>query len=105
MTVRAFVLTWDELTGWWERCDPAEVAAALTDEQRERFQNTVTGTIRFAEAVARVRQLRAPHRLTSAKRGRSAAFRCGDEDERGRTTPVRPLSHDHLADGISMSSR
>ncbi|MCH6470781.1 ParB N-terminal domain-containing protein [Sinomonas terrae] len=55
MTVRAFVLTWDELTGWWERCDPTEVAAALTDDQWERFQNTLTGTIRFAEAISAAR--------------------------------------------------
>ena len=55
MTVRAFVLTWDELAGWWERCDPTEVAAALTDDQWERFQDTVAGTIRFAEAVAAAR--------------------------------------------------
>lgn len=55
MTVRAFVLTWDELAGWWERCDPNEVAPALTDDQWERFQDTVTGTIRFAEAVASAR--------------------------------------------------
>ncbi|WP_422933317.1 ParB N-terminal domain-containing protein [Sinomonas sp. P47F7] len=55
MTVRAFVLIWEELAGWWERCDPAEVAAALTDEQWERFQNTVAGTIKFAESAAAAR--------------------------------------------------
>lgn len=55
MTVRAFVLTWDELAGWWNRCDPTEVAAALTCEQWERFQQTVAGTITFAEAVAAAR--------------------------------------------------
>lgn len=56
MSVRAFVLTWDDLHGWWERCDPAEIGAALTDEQWERFEQTVAGTVAFAEAVAAARR-------------------------------------------------
>lgn len=55
MTVRAFVLTWDELAGWWERIDPAEVGSALTEEQWLRFTATVAGTVAFAEAAGTTR--------------------------------------------------
>jgi len=51
MTVRAFVLTWDELALWWERADPQVVGPALTDEQWRRFEQTVAGTVAFAEAA------------------------------------------------------
>jgi len=56
MTVRAFVLTWDELARWWERADPAVVGPALTEEQWHRFQQTVAGTVTFAEAADRARR-------------------------------------------------
>ncbi len=56
MTVRAFVLTWDELALWWERCDPAEVGPALTEEQWQRFEQTVAGTTAFAEAAGAARR-------------------------------------------------
>lgn len=56
MTVRAFVLTWDELAGWWERADPAEVGPALTEEQWHRFEQTVAGTVAFAEAAEAARR-------------------------------------------------
>lgn len=55
MTVRAFVLTWDELALWWERADPAVVGPALTEEQWHRFEQTVAGTIAFAEAADQAR--------------------------------------------------
>ena len=56
MTVRAFVLTWDELAGWWERADPDEVGPALTEEQWHRFEQTVAGTVAFAEAAEAARR-------------------------------------------------
>lgn len=56
MTLRAFVLTWDELAGWWERANPAEVGPALTEEQWERFAATVAGTVAFAEAADAARR-------------------------------------------------
>jgi ParB family chromosome partitioning protein len=56
MTVRAFVLTWDELALWWERCDPAEVGPALTEEQWQRFEQTVAGTAAFAQAADAARR-------------------------------------------------
>ncbi|CAM2990000.1 ParB/RepB/Spo0J family partition protein [Skermania piniformis] len=57
--LRVFVLTWDELDGWWLHYDPAEVGPALTPEQWERFEATVTGTLAFAEASRAARDHRA----------------------------------------------
>ena len=56
MSVRAFVLTWDELDGWWGRCDPEEIGPALTEEQWRRFEQTVAGTVEFAETAAVARR-------------------------------------------------
>lgn len=55
MTLRAFVLTWDDLANWWERCDPAELGPALTDEQWARFEATVAGTVAFANLARAAR--------------------------------------------------
>lgn len=55
MTVRAFVLTWDELSLWWERADPTVVGPALTEEQWHRFEQTVAGTVAFADAAGHAR--------------------------------------------------
>jgi Predicted transcriptional regulators len=57
--LRVFVLTWDELDGWWLHYDPTEVGPALTPEQWERFEATVTGTLAFAEASRAARDHRA----------------------------------------------
>lgn len=54
-TLRAFVLTWDDLDSWWEHYDPAEVGPALTEEQWDRFAATVAGTVTFAEAAGTAR--------------------------------------------------
>ena len=56
MSVRAFVLTWDELDGWWGRCDPEEIGPSLTEDQWRRFEQTVAGTVGFAEAAAVARR-------------------------------------------------
>lgn len=50
-SLRAFTLTWDDLASWWEHYDPAEVGPALTDEQWDRFEATVAGTVEFAGAA------------------------------------------------------
>lgn len=47
MTVRAFVLTWDDLADWSGRADPEEIGPALTDDQWDRFTRTVAGTVQF----------------------------------------------------------
>src|SRR5690606_17962042 len=53
--VRAFVLTWTELAGWWTHYDAEQIAAELTDEQIESFLTTVEGTNRFAEELRTAR--------------------------------------------------
>nr|WP_255662375.1 ParB N-terminal domain-containing protein [Sediminivirga luteola] len=53
--VRAFVLTWGELDGWWRHYDVEHLAAELSDEQIELFLTTVEGTSRFAEELRALR--------------------------------------------------
>ena len=61
--LRVFVTTWTELDGWWLHYDPAEVGPALTSEQWERFEATVTGTLAFVES-ARAARARQSHDIT-----------------------------------------
>lgn len=75
---RAFVHVWAELGGWWHHYDPAQIAAEVTDEDWERFEVTVAGTIAFAEHV---RTLRTPETDTA------------DEDsEETATHPREPIA-------------
>ncbi|WP_416779751.1 ParB N-terminal domain-containing protein [Microbacterium lacticum] len=54
-----FTATWDDMTSWWEHYDPAEVGPALTAEQWARFEQTIAGTVAFADAARAARQDRA----------------------------------------------
>lgn len=56
-----FVITWDELAGWWLHYDPEQVGPALTEEQWTRFEQTVTGTLAFADAIRAARRSTAEH--------------------------------------------
>lgn len=56
-----FTATWDDMTSWWAHYDPAEVGPALTDEQWARFEQTVTGTLAFADAARAARRDRSEH--------------------------------------------
>jgi len=56
MSVRAFVLTWEDLAGWWERADPTVIGPELTDAQWELFTATVAGTVRFMDAAGTARR-------------------------------------------------
>lgn len=51
-----FLAIWDDLAGWWSHHDPAEVGPALTDEQWVRFEDTIAGTVAFADAARASRQ-------------------------------------------------
>ncbi len=53
---RAFVLTWGELTGWWERYDLHQLAAELTDEQIEGFHAALDGSTEFAKQLDAARK-------------------------------------------------
>ncbi|MBU3994417.1 MAG: ParB N-terminal domain-containing protein [Actinobacteria bacterium] len=55
MSVRAFVLTWEDLAGWWERADPEVIGPELTPEQWELFTQTVAGTVQFMHAATEAR--------------------------------------------------
>lgn len=56
--VRAFVLTWTELTDWWTHYDIDQLTAELTDEQIDSFLATAEGTSRFAEELRAARDRR-----------------------------------------------
>ena len=53
-----FTATWDDMVSWWTHYDPALVGPALTDEQWDRFEQTLSGTIAFADAARTARQAR-----------------------------------------------
>lgn len=49
--VRAFVLTWTELAGWWTHYDADQLAVELSEEQITSFLTTAEGTSGFAEQL------------------------------------------------------
>ncbi|POH66076.1 MULTISPECIES: ParB N-terminal domain-containing protein [Cryobacterium] len=55
LPVRSFVFLWHDLGEWWLRYDVAEIAAQLADGQWEQFEETLAGTIAFAEQLRRLR--------------------------------------------------
>ncbi|WP_150461338.1 ParB N-terminal domain-containing protein [Nesterenkonia ebinurensis] len=65
--VRAFVLTWRELTHWWMHYDVEQLATELTDEQIESFLTTAEGTSRFAEELRAAHDRQAGDDLVSAR--------------------------------------
>lgn len=64
---RAFVLTWGELTDWWERYDLHRLAIELTDEQIEGFHAALDGSTEFAKRLDVAREEVPPE-----QRGRQA---------------------------------
>lgn len=64
---RAFVLTWGELTDWWERYDLHRLAVELTDEQIEGFHAALDGSNEFAKQLDAARQ-----EVPAEQRGRVA---------------------------------
>ena len=58
--VRAFILTWAELDGWWERYDLELLARELTDEQAGAFYATAEGTVIAAQRLRALRDQQ-PH--------------------------------------------
>lgn len=51
-----FTATWDDMASWWKHYDPAEVGPALTTEQWARFEETIAGTVAFADAARVARE-------------------------------------------------
>jgi ParB family chromosome partitioning protein len=56
LPVRSFVYLWSDLSEWWLRYDVAEIAAQLTDEQWEEFEEILAGTIAFAKRLRVLRE-------------------------------------------------
>ncbi|WP_448257658.1 ParB N-terminal domain-containing protein [Microbacterium aurum] len=58
-----FVATWDDMAGWWLHHDPQHVGPALSEEQWSRFEETIAGTVAFADTArtARAEAERAEH--------------------------------------------
>jgi ParB family chromosome partitioning protein len=55
LRVRAFLLTWNELDGWTDQYDPAEIGPALTTSQWETFTRTVDATLAFLDQARTAR--------------------------------------------------
>lgn len=53
---RAFVLTWTDLTDWWERYDVHQLAFELTDEQIDGFHTALAGSNEFAKQLDTARE-------------------------------------------------
>ncbi|WP_150463276.1 ParB/RepB/Spo0J family partition protein [Nesterenkonia ebinurensis] len=56
LPVRAFVLTWNELTDWWEKYDLDQLAVELTDAQVEAFHAVLKGSNAFADRLDAARE-------------------------------------------------
>lgn len=65
LPLRSFLYLWDDLDGWWNRYDPAQVGPALTDQQWERFEATLAGTTAFAQTARTAREQAVPARPTA----------------------------------------
>lgn len=53
--VRAFLLTWNELSGWADRYDPIAIGPELTEPQWAAFARTVQDTVDFLDQVRQAR--------------------------------------------------
>lgn len=54
-TVKYFVWTWNELKDWPSEYDPEQVAAGITDQEWEQFQQTMAAGVEFMNTVAELR--------------------------------------------------
>lgn len=53
--VRAFLLTWNELSGWADRYDPIAIGPELTEPQWAAFARTVENTVEFLDQARQAR--------------------------------------------------
>lgn len=53
--LRAFLSTVEEMDGWWQHYDPAEIAAGLSETQWQRVRANLDGSIGFIDAIAAAR--------------------------------------------------
>ncbi|WP_344679035.1 hypothetical protein [Microbacterium schleiferi] len=55
--IRAFVVTWTELDGWWRHFDVDELARQLSDAEIEMFLHVVEATAQVAERLRAARDI------------------------------------------------
>ncbi|BDZ37618.1 ParB/RepB/Spo0J family partition protein [Microbacterium suwonense] len=55
--IRAFVVTWTELDGWWRHFDIDELARQLSDAEVEMFLHVVEATVQVAEQLRAARDV------------------------------------------------
>lgn len=53
--LRAFLSTTEEMDGWWQHYDPAEIAAGLTEPQWQHVRANLDGSIAFIDDIAAAR--------------------------------------------------
>lgn len=53
--LRAFLSTIQDMDGWWQHYDPAEIAAGLSETQWQQVRANLDGSIAFIEAIAAAR--------------------------------------------------
>ena len=75
--LRAFLSTVEDMDGWWQHYDPAEIAAGLSETQWQRVQANLGGSIAFIDDIATARdtdsQTERPHDERAADRPPHAA--------------------------------
>jgi ParB family chromosome partitioning protein len=57
-SLRAFLLTWDEMADWTVHYDPDEIGRALNAEQWAQFESTIAATLNFVDKVRTARESR-----------------------------------------------
>jgi len=53
---RSFIAVWGDHADWWTHYDTEQIARELPDDHWTQFENTVAGTVAFADAVRAARQ-------------------------------------------------
>ena len=53
--LRAFLSTIEEMDGWWQHYDPAEIASGLSDTQWQQVRSNLDGSIAFIDDIAAAR--------------------------------------------------
>ncbi len=72
--LRAFVATFEEMDGWWQHYDPAEIAAGLTEQQWQRVCACLNGSTTFIQAIDAARHTPEHDAQTADGPPRAACF-------------------------------
>ena len=72
--VRAFVVTWNELDGWWRHFEVDDLVRQLSDAEVEMFLRVVDATSHFAEQLRSALDAEDPGSDSTASRGNLRAI-------------------------------